>query len=191
MAVKTGKGSVSLRCEIVDLRSCLTTPLEAFLQASVVLRFLGLLMTQEMREASEHLALRCWKYNLRNRELFLPPLHRSCQEEQDPFTGGAEGGGVPRIGPRLGGLAVGAHRSSIESKLSVCREARFAERNRLTHDSSSSSPFPAPGVHSSPHKRCAGFCPDPALGPVPPNQGSALRADMHGAGGQSRGSHHL
>lgn len=76
------------------------------------------------------------------------------------------------------------------SWLAGCREARLAERNRLTHNSSS-SPFPAPGVHSSPHKRCAGFCPDPAQGPVPADQGSALRADMHGAGGQSRGSHHL
>lgn len=57
MAVKTGKGSVSLRCEIVDWRGCLTTHLEAFLQASVVLRFLGLLVTQEMREAFGRLAL--------------------------------------------------------------------------------------------------------------------------------------
>ncbi|XP_070617867.1 mitochondrial inner membrane m-AAA protease component paraplegin isoform X2 [Erythrolamprus reginae] len=47
------------------------------------------------------------------------------------------------------------------------------------------------GVHSPPHKRRAGLCPDPAQGPVPTDQGPALRADMHGVGGKSRRSHHL
>lgn len=34
---------------------------------------------------------------------------RDCQEEQGPVQGRAEGGCVPRVGPRPGGLAAGAH----------------------------------------------------------------------------------
>lgn len=42
---------------------------------------------------------------------------RQREEEQDLVQRGAEGGGIPRVGPRSRWLAAGAHRSSHEGEL--------------------------------------------------------------------------
>lgn len=51
----------------------------------------------------------------------LWPSCRDRQKEQDPLQGRTEGGCVPRVGPRLGRLAAGAHGGRDEGGLSHAR----------------------------------------------------------------------